>query len=120
MSHSAYGHFKDRPVEGVWHSLNRIVMTLCAFMVIALLICAFLPVLKDQRESNRKLDELRAEISRQSALLARREREVDLLKNNPEYLELIARDRLDLMKPGETIYRLDPLKPDSSTFRLRP
>jgi len=34
--------------------------------------------------------------------------EVHLLKTDREYLEIIARDRLDLMKEGETIFRLTP------------
>jgi cell division protein FtsB len=38
---------------------------------------------------------------------ARRQREVHLLKNDSEYVEIIARDRIGVMKEGETIYRLD-------------
>ena len=32
---------------------------------------------------------------------------MNLLKTDPTYLETIARDRLDLMKEGETIFRLE-------------
>jgi cell division protein FtsB len=35
-----------------------------------------------------------------------RELEVKLLQTDRQYLEMIARDRLDLMKEGETIFRL--------------
>ncbi len=38
---------------------------------------------------------------------------------DPEYIGLMARDRLDLMKEGETIYRLEPPKIDPSKMRLR-
>lgn len=34
------------------------------------------------------------------------EREVHLLQTDPQYLEIIAREKLDLMKEGETIFRL--------------
>jgi cell division protein FtsB len=34
-----------------------------------------------------------------------REQEIHLLETDREYLEMIARDRLDLMKEGETIFR---------------
>lgn len=40
------------------------------------------------------------------ALQRKQQREVQLLQTNPEYLELVARDKLDLMKEGETIFRL--------------
>ena len=44
----------------------------------------------------------------QKILLARQTREVNLLKTDATYLETITRDRLDLMKEGETIFRLEP------------
>jgi len=47
-------------------------------------------------------------VNEQKVLLARQTREVNLLKTDPVYLETIARDRLDLMKEGETIFRLEP------------
>ena len=32
---------------------------------------------------------------------------MNLLKTDPGYLETIARDRLDLMKEGETVFRIE-------------
>ena len=52
-------------------------------------------------------------------LLARQTREVNLLKTDPSYLETIARDRLDLMKEGETIFRLDSHASGSAGSRQR-
>jgi cell division protein FtsB len=50
----------------------------------------------------------------------RYEREEKLLRLDPEFISLIARDRLDLMKEGETIFRVDPLKPARSQMKLNP
>lgn len=47
-----------------------------------------------------RLEELRK-------LASEREQEVRLLQTDREYLEMIARDKLDLMKEGETIFRLN-------------
>ena len=41
---------------------------------------------------------------------SRYEREIGWLQNDPEYLAVIARDKLDLMKDGETILRVEPPK----------
>jgi len=41
------------------------------------------------------------------------EQEVKLLQTDSQYLEIIAREKLDLMKPGETIFRLGSAKPRS-------
>jgi cell division protein FtsB len=46
-------------------------------------------------------------LTEEKNLLARQTREVTLLKADPTYLETIARDKLDVMKEGETIFRLE-------------
>ena len=38
----------------------------------------------------------------------------------PDYGGLIARDKLDLMRPGETIYRFDPPRIDPKVMRKNP
>ena len=60
------------------------------------------------------LSEMKSQLAKQKTqleelqkLAQEREREVRLLQNDREYLETIARDRLDLMKAGETIFRLN-------------
>ena len=116
-----YGDFRIRRQHTVWHSLNRLLIALIAFTVVTLIACAFVPELKNAREQSDRVDELRNEIQKQRDLLAQHTREVDLLKNDPTYIETIARDRLDMMKDGETIYRIDPEPtPDQSHMRLMP
>jgi cell division protein FtsB len=78
-------------------------------------------LLKDSREQSERVDELRDAIQKEQTLLAQHTRQVDLLKNDPTYIETIARDRLDMMKEGEKIYRIDPAPtPDQSRMRLNP
>lgn len=54
---------------------------------------------RDVAAQKARLQELRK-------LAGEREQEVKLLRTDREYLEMIARDKLDLMKQGETIFRL--------------
>ena len=116
-----YGDFRSRRQHTVWHSLNRLLVALIAFTVVTLIACAFVPELKNAHEQSDRVEDLRAEIQKQRDLLAQHTREVDLLKNDPTYIETIARDRLDMMKEGETIYRIDPAPtPDQSNMRLNP
>ncbi len=120
MSESQYGGFRQRRDESVWQSLNRLVLGLIIFAVCILIVCAFLPLLKQQRELAGRVEDLRSEVEKKKAVLARTSREEDLLRNNPAYVEMVARDRLDLMKEGETIIRLEPPPaPDKSNFRLK-
>lgn len=80
---------------------------------------SFLPEVSKRREQLARIEELKAALQNQEMLLARHQREEYLLKHDPEYIGIIARDRLDLMKEGETIYRIDPPKPDPSKLRLK-
>jgi cell division protein FtsB len=67
-----------------------------------------------------RLSEMRKDLALQTAHLeelkkstAEHEQEAHFLQTDKEYLEMIARDRLDLMKNGETIFRLSSAKPRS-------
>jgi cell division protein FtsB len=116
-----YGDFRLRRQQTVWHSLNRLLIALIAFTVVTLIACAFVPELKNAREQDDRVDRLHDDIQKERDLLADHTRQVDLLKNDPTYIETIARDRLDMMKEGETIYRIDPAPtPDQSNMRLNP
>ena len=107
MSEPQNGDFEIRQRNGVWHFLNRLMATLIILTIIILIICAFLPELRKQREQSARVDQLKTEIDKQRALLTQQSREVELLKNDPGYVETLARDRLDLMKEGETSYRIE-------------
>ena len=111
--------FKRRHQQTIWHTLNRLVLALIVFGVITAILCAFLPTLRERTRQAERVEALQAEISQQKLVLNRRMREVELLRNDPSYVEVVARDRLDLMKEGETIFRLDARKQDTSNFNLR-
>jgi cell division protein FtsB len=76
--------------------------------VVLVIVSLFLPLYKKRAQSQTEIDNLQSQVNDQKMLLARQTREVNLLKTDPVYLETIARDRLDLMKDGETIFRLEP------------
>jgi len=67
----------------------------------------FLPPYKKLTRSRAEIDDLQQQMNEQQNLLAHQTREVNLLKTDVTYLETIARDRLDLMKESETIFRLE-------------
>ena len=58
-------------------------------------------------QSRAEIDNLQQLVNEQQNLLAHQTREINLLKTDTTYLETVARDRLDLMKDGETIFRLE-------------
>jgi cell division protein FtsB len=109
VEHTGYGDFRARREATVWQRLNSILRVLLAVAVLLVIVSLFLPLSKKRAQSQVEIDRLQAQVNDQKMLLARQTREVSLLKTDPAYLEIMARDRLDLMKEGETIFRLEPL-----------
>jgi cell division protein DivIC len=105
---SAYDDY-DQPKDDWLRSLlNRVLYILGIVAVFILLTCWFLPLIKDQQRQQRALDALKQQVDQEKSKYNKQSRKLSLLQNDPNYIELLARDKLDLMKPGETIIRMDP------------
>ncbi len=109
-----YGDLRARRDATLWQRLNRILKVLLFVAFWLVVISLFVPQAKKMSQSRAEIDNLQAQVNEQKGLLARQTREVNLLKTDSVYLETIARDRLDLMKEGETIFRLEPARPDQA------
>ena len=105
-----YQDLRARREATVWQRLNRILLSLLVLAVWLGIVSLFKPPYDKLKQGRSEIDRLQAQVSEQKGLLSRQTREIDLLKNDPTYLETIARDRLDLMKEGETIFRLEDKK----------
>ena len=108
MENSGYGDFRARREATVWQRLNSVLRVLLGLAIVLVIVSLFLPLYKKRVQSQNEIDNLQSQVNEQKTMLARQTREVHLLTRDPVYLETIARDRLDLMKEGETIFRLEP------------
>jgi cell division protein FtsB len=107
VEHPGYGDFRARREATVWQRLNSVLRVLLALAAILVIVSLFLPPYKKLAQGRTEIETLQNQVNDQKTLLARQTREVNLLKTDPTYLETMARDRLDLMKEGETIFRLE-------------
>ena len=107
MDATGYGDFRARRDATIWQRMNHILRVLLFLAVWLLIVSFFLPPYKKLNQSRAEIDQLQAQLTEEKNLLARQTREVTLLKADPTYLETIARDKLDVMKEGETIFRLE-------------
>lgn len=88
--------------------LIALIVAGCAAVAVA----GFYPEIIRHRTLSKQLAEEKGFLATEELTKARRSREVHLLKTDSEYVEIIARDRIGVMKEGETIYRLDtPVAP---------
>ncbi|MFV0338196.1 MAG: FtsB family cell division protein [Chthoniobacterales bacterium] len=88
-------------------ALNRLILFLIVGAGCMLAFFLFRPQLQKLEHMESRYEELVREKKSAELRKLRLDREIKLLKTDPEYIENIARDKLDLMKEGETIYRLD-------------
>lgn len=107
MDYPGYGDFRARREATVWQRLNSILRVLLVVATVLVIVSLFLPPYKKLTQSRTEIENLQSQVNDQKTLLARQTREVNLLKTDSTYLETIARDRLDLMKEGETVFRLE-------------
>jgi cell division protein FtsB len=105
---TGYGDFRARREATIWQQMNQVLRVLLLITVWLLLISFFLPPYKKLQRDRAEYDQLNNQLTEQKALLSRLTRQVALLKNDPTYLETLARDNLEMMKEGETIFRLEP------------
>ena len=90
-----------------WHRINKVLTGLVVLGVLVGIGVMFYPVWQKQQDMRARVAALSSEKEEKGARLAAARRELDLLKNDPEYVETIARDRINVMKPGETIFRVE-------------
>jgi cell division protein FtsB len=105
---SVYQEYDDSREDWFHSLLNRALYFLVFVAAVILAICWFLPLVRDQQRQQVALQNLREQVNQERSLLDKQTQKLSLLQNDPGYLELFARDKLDLMRPGETIFRMDP------------
>lgn len=101
----------DLPHVSIWQRINRVLWALLVLTVTAIIIGSFLPELQKQRNERAKREQLHQLIDAERAKNSRLKRKIGWLNNSPEYLALVAGEKLDLMQPGvNAILRMEPAK----------
>ncbi len=99
---------KRKPVGNVWANLARMMQVLLVLAVVAGIFACFMPVIRQVQNLQGDKAKLEAQTAAEQAANRQLNRQFDLLKSNPEYIERVSRDSLNLGKPGEMIFRFDP------------
>ena len=84
----------------------RVVWVMIIFSAILTAGFTFYPEWIRLSDMKRDLAKQKAHLEDLQKLTVAHEQEIHLLQTDRDYLETIARDRLDMMKEGETIFRL--------------
>ena len=81
------------------------------FVFVAIVGCGvallFVPLLHQRREMQQDIARLDREIEQQETLEKKQKTEIEALKNDSSYIERTARNKLNLARPNEVIFRFE-------------
>ncbi len=82
------------------------------FVFVAIVGCGiallFVPLLHQRREMQMDIARLDREIDQQETLEKKQKIEIEALKNDSSFIERTARNKLNLARPNEVIFRFEP------------
>ena len=110
MNSNFYVEEYEPPTVTIWQRINRLLWVVIVLTVVALIVGAFLPEREKLLEERRKSEDLQRSIDQQKAINTHLRNQATWLANDPEYLANYARDKMNMMRDGETILVLDPPK----------
>jgi len=91
----------------IYQRLTRLLLGMFFLGLIVLAVSYFMPEVDKQNTDNAALVELRGKRDAYKRQRDKKAAHLERLRTNREYFELFARDRLDMRKEGETIYRIE-------------
>jgi cell division protein FtsB len=91
----------------IWATLVPIIQGAIVVGLLAVVGLFFVPVLQTEKGYQDELTKLQTQIAARQEEQAQLKLETEHMKNDPAYVEHIARDQLNMGKPGETIIRFD-------------
>jgi cell division protein FtsB len=98
----------------IWATFIHITQGVTVIVLLSILMLFFLPVLQKENRLKEEHAKLQNEIAAAQDYQTQLKIETEHMKNDPVYLEHIARDKLTMGRPGETIIRFDRYEDASS------
>lgn len=94
-------------VETIWSRLTRIVLMLVMAAAVLLVAVWYLPLIKQNAAMREQQLRLEGDIQQEEEKTRQRKAEIEALRNDPAAVERLARERLGLAKPGETVVHFE-------------
>lgn len=88
-----------------WVTVYRAAISILAILLIFGLCSIFIPLIRENRERERKTAALEEELRAKQEGITHIRKQQEQFQNDPTFVENIAREEYGKAKPGETIYR---------------
>jgi cell division protein FtsB len=106
-AHDRVRHSQNGEAPSFLMKWTKVNLCLLLTLVIPFCVFAFRPPVRQEiaeREKLAKIEERRDELLAEKSRLRRK---IDLISRDPDYLEVIARDKLQMQKDGELVFRFE-------------
>ncbi len=94
----------------IWATLVQLTQAATIMVVLSGLMLFFLPVIQKTHNLQEEKTQLQNRIAAAQEDQEELQVQTEHMKNDPAYVEHIARDQLNMGRPGETIVQFDPYK----------
>jgi cell division protein FtsB len=101
----------------IWATLVPVIQGAIVVGLLAVVGLFFVPVINTENNYKNDLAKIQRETSAAEEQQAQLKLQMEHMKNDPAYVEHIARDKLNMGKPGEAIIRFDSYQPVPRTAR---
>jgi cell division protein FtsB len=95
-------------VPTIWSRLTRLVALLLLAAALMLVALWYLPLIRQNQAMREELLRLDAELRLEEERAHRKKAAIDALRNDPKAVERLAREKLGLARPGETVVHFEP------------
>lgn len=96
----------EPPKPDLWQLMSRVMEVILYLLVLAAILRIFWPEVEKQRLLNAELAQVEGTLAKLEGQLADLSEEHALLKSDREFIDITARDRLDLAKEEEWVIRI--------------
>ena len=93
---------------GIWSILTKVAVGLVIVAFLLLIGMKFLPLLQQNERMRADILHLQTQLQIEEAKLKQLQAQIDELRNDPNAVERLAREKLGYARPGETVIRFEP------------
>jgi cell division protein FtsB len=93
---------------GIWSKLTKVVVGLLVLALLLLIGMWHLPLIRQNERMRREIMRLDEQLHKEEARSKQLQAEIEALRNDPQTIERLAREKLGYAKPGEMVIRFEP------------
>ena len=98
---------QPQPISTGWNSISRITGIVIFLLILGCMLVPFIPRLRSYRAVDARAKLVEAERDALKEKLGMKTAAIQLVQQDAGYIEIQARDHLDMCRPGEVIFQVD-------------